>query len=125
VTGPYTVYAIRNRITGWLYIGSTRKSAGERWAQHRYSLRRGLHRCARFQEDFDRFGEESFAVLVLEEGVALGVEAWYLAEYRGDLYNRFRLSHTFSLPRTPPVSMTKLDKLHELWEATRSAEGRK
>ena len=53
------VYAIRNRLTGAAYVGSSR-DVGRRFAEHRFALEAGLHRAAGLQADWRRLGADAF-----------------------------------------------------------------
>lgn len=53
------VYAIKNMLTGQLYIGSA-KSLKDRWKAHRSALRARTHHNRLLQRDFDRYGLEVF-----------------------------------------------------------------
>ena len=59
------VYRIINLVNHKQYIGGT-SDIRRRRRQHRYDLREGTHRNPRIQEDFDLYGENMFAFLVLE-----------------------------------------------------------
>ena len=62
-----TIYAITNRITGRTYIGRTsQKLPSARVAKHFEALRSNRHKVEQFQDDFNRFGEESFEVKYLD-----------------------------------------------------------
>jgi hypothetical protein len=58
------VYAIRNRLSGDAYVGSSR-DIGRRFAEHRFRLEAGLHRAAGLQADWRRLGADAFEWRVL------------------------------------------------------------
>lgn len=58
------VYAIRNRINGHSYIGST-KNFKSRWHTHRSTLRRNKHHSFVLQRAWDKYGEDAFEFKVL------------------------------------------------------------
>lgn len=60
------VYAIRNKVTGDEYIGSTERPR-TRWQNHRYLLRNGKHTARLLQAAWDKYGEAAFEWVVLEE----------------------------------------------------------
>ena len=60
------VYVISNTLTGDCYIGSS-VDISKRWQQHRALLRIGAHHSARFQQAWDRYGEDVFLFAVLED----------------------------------------------------------
>ncbi len=53
------VYAIRNRLTGAAYVGSSR-DVGRRFAEHRFRLEAGLHGAVGLQADWRRSGPDAF-----------------------------------------------------------------
>lgn len=74
VTEPNCIYCIRCNANGRVYIGRT-KNLEQRIRQHLSELRRGYKKEMRnplFQEDFDKYGEESFSYYVLERDVSPG-----------------------------------------------------
>jgi predicted GIY-YIG superfamily endonuclease len=90
----YTIYAIRCKATGRIYIGCT-AFLQTRVHQHILELRRhekikvsggGKRKTGvEWQEDFDKHGEESFELYVLEDNVAykdrLVRETHWIEEY--------------------------------------------
>jgi len=62
---PSGVYQIRCLITGQIYIGSA-VSMLARWAEHRRSLRRGIHVNRHLQQAWYKYGEENFEFTVVE-----------------------------------------------------------
>jgi group I intron endonuclease len=88
IKNPSTIYAIRCIVNGKVYIGRT-QNLEQRIRQHWLDLKRGFKgnmRDPSFQNDFDRYGEESFTVHILEEHVppdaANDREAFWISEYR-------------------------------------------
>jgi uncharacterized protein YerC len=63
------VYAIKNRRTGKLYVGSTRE-LDVRWANHRGLLAQGLH-SPKMQAAWDESTPDDWEWIVLEEGIPL------------------------------------------------------
>jgi hypothetical protein len=59
------IYAIRNTITGRVYIGSS-LHLRRRWGWHQSALRLGFHGCARLLADWRAQGPTAFAFEVLE-----------------------------------------------------------
>lgn len=90
---PSTIYAIRCKENGKLYIGRT-QNLERRMREHLYELRNGSKRRrgehgredTDFQKDFTRYGESGFEVYVLEESVSPSDvcerEAAWIEEYR-------------------------------------------
>jgi group I intron endonuclease len=58
------VYAIRNRVTGAFYIGSS-VDLVNRLGRHRRELRKGTHSNPRLQAAWNKYGEEAFFTEVL------------------------------------------------------------
>jgi len=82
-----TIYAIRCKRNGYRYVGATGTSVRRRWSNHKSKLRgRQNHGTVKLQEAWDRFGEGSFVVEVLEEGVsysdAAEREAFWIGQFR-------------------------------------------
>lgn len=61
------VYAIRNSVTGRVYIGGS-TNIERRWRQHRESLNGGWKSATnhRLRDDWSRFGEGAFVFAVVE-----------------------------------------------------------
>lgn len=88
IKNPSTIYAIRCIKNNKVYIGRTQRFE-QRIREHWLDLKRGFKgnmRNPSFQNDFDRYGEECFAVYILEENVPPAAanerEAFWIAEYR-------------------------------------------
>ena len=74
----YSVYAIRCKATGRVYIGCTR-DVKRRINQHMIELRahkkikysnvKKIVRGKEWQDDFDTYGEESFEFYIMESGI--------------------------------------------------------
>lgn len=61
------IYAIRNKINGKVYVGSS-KSVHYRWGQsHRPFLRKGDHPNDHLQHSWSKYGEDNFEFEVIEE----------------------------------------------------------
>jgi len=54
------VYVITCTPTGKQYVGSAARSFAQRWRQHRYLLRRGLHHAPHLQNAWRKYGEDAF-----------------------------------------------------------------
>jgi len=59
------IYQIRNLVSGKRYIGSA-KSFRKRFYLHKWHLRKGIHKNARLQNAWDKFGAESFSFEIVE-----------------------------------------------------------
>lgn len=86
------IYRITNMANNKYYIGSAESFARREW-QHKYDLKRGVHKNPRLQAAWNKYGEEMFVFEVIEEvpeGVnVLQVEDTYLFKIVGneDCYN--------------------------------------
>lgn len=60
------VYAIRNSADGRLYIGSTVRTVGVRFREHRKLLRKGRHHSPYLQRAWGKYGEAAFDFHLLE-----------------------------------------------------------
>lgn len=61
------IYAIRNKITGKAYIGQTAMNFGDRRDCNFAKLRHNKHDNHNLQEDFNKYGENNYEFIVLEE----------------------------------------------------------
>jgi len=59
------IYAIRNLVNGFLYVGSA-VNFTKRWEEHRRSLRANRHENARLQNAWQKYGEVAFEFSILE-----------------------------------------------------------
>ena len=89
----FGVYSIINKTNGCVYIGSTAKSIRRRWDLHRSMLKRGVHYNIHLQRAWDKYGEDAFEFLILEEmankeEVTKHEQTWLdLHRMDGDVYN--------------------------------------
>lgn len=93
VTG---VYLIKNVLNGHCYVGSTSAQRGvsRRINDHINALKKGLHHSPILQRAWDKHGEQSFAVEVLEEcapELCLKREQYYLDTLR-PYYNIYKVA---------------------------------
>lgn len=58
------VYAIKNKISGQVYVGSS-ANIERRWYFHRYHLRVGTHHSRALQSSWLEHGEDAFVLEVL------------------------------------------------------------
>lgn len=77
------VYKIENEITGKVYIGST-NNFNRRKSEHFGGLKRKTHYSKKMQADYDKYGEKSLVMSVIEEckeDVRLDREQYYIDLY--------------------------------------------
>lgn len=70
----FVVYAIKNRVTGRMYFGSS-KTVQRRWADHRRQLNQGIHPNPAMTEDAQEHGIDSFKFFVISR-FATSQEMW-------------------------------------------------
>lgn len=62
-----TIYTITNKITGRTYVGKTsRGRPSARVTKHFEALRANRHKVELFQDDYNKFGEDSFVIKYLD-----------------------------------------------------------
>lgn len=60
------VYAIRNKTTGKVYIGSTITSFNKRWSYHIYRLNKNKHINIFLQRAWNKYGKDNFIFEIIE-----------------------------------------------------------
>jgi group I intron endonuclease len=86
------IYRITNMANGKYYIGSADSFARREW-QHKYDLKRGVHKNPRLQAAWNKYGPDMFVFEVIEElsegADQLQIEDTYLMKCVGqpDCYN--------------------------------------
>ena len=60
------VYAIRNKTTGKVYIGSTITSFNRRWLYHIYRLNHNKHNNIFLQRVWNKYGKDNFIFEIIE-----------------------------------------------------------
>lgn len=76
------IYAISNNITNKRYIGSS-TNVSKRWNSHKSCLRRSVHSNPHLQNSWNKYGENNFTFIVLEEvdrGCLIRKEENYLSQ---------------------------------------------
>lgn len=86
------IYAIRNDVNSFLYIGRTNMDLSKRFISHVGALKNGKHTSAAMQRDFDLFGQGKFRIELIEDvdskNVAEIERYWIMKFYAtGNLYN--------------------------------------
>lgn len=77
------VYKIENEITGKVYIGST-NDFYRRKHEHFWELMNKSHHSVKLQSDYDKYGEKSFSMSIIEEcedNIRLDREQYYIDLY--------------------------------------------
>jgi group I intron endonuclease len=79
------IYVIKNKINSKVYVGSS-KSVYYRWAgQHKPRLKKSKHENVHLQHAWDKYGENNFEFLILEECEAsalLAREEYWIEHYK-------------------------------------------
>ena len=79
------IYGIKNKINEKTYIGKTGMNFGDRWDSHRALLRSGKHFNQHLQRAWNKYGEENFEFIVIEDCNIDELdekEKYYIALYR-------------------------------------------
>lgn len=61
------VYAIKNKLNEKMYVGSSRQHKDNRWKAHLKALRNNKHHSDKLQRAWNKYGEENFEYIILEE----------------------------------------------------------
>jgi len=86
------IYRITNMANGHYYIGSAESFARREW-QHKYDLRRGVHKNPKLQAAWNKYGADMFVFEVVEDvengAKVLQIEDMWLVQHVGrpDCYN--------------------------------------
>ncbi len=93
------VYAIRNRLNGFVYVGCTAGKLAKRMREHRCLLNSWKHTATKLQTDWHKHGEAEFEIVALETlpqdatVVTKRVrELYWMQFYSTSLYNAFQNS---------------------------------
>lgn len=75
------IYLIYNEVTDKYYIGQG-KDVYERWRHHLYCMKHGIHHNHEIQEDYNKYGKDSFKFCVLENCTNRNErESFWIEEY--------------------------------------------
>lgn len=117
----HTIYAIRCKENGKLYIGRTTK-LDERLKVHFSELKSGRHKTKPLLEDYQKYGRDNFEVYVLEKDIPYSErhkEYDYMKKYNsfdkeygyntGDKKkkNGFKIDYIYSLPPNKFILSTR------------------
>ena len=93
------VYGIRNKLTGFVYVGCTAGKLAKRMREHRCLLNGWKHTATLLQTDWHKYGEAEFEIVTLETlpqdatVVTKRVrELYWMQFYSTQLYNAFQNS---------------------------------
>lgn len=93
------VYGIRNKFTGFVYVGCTAGKLAKRMREHRSLLNSGKHTATLMVTDWAKYGEDAFEIVTLEmlpkdaTVVTKRVrELYWMQFYSTALYNAFQNS---------------------------------
>lgn len=81
----FTIYAIRNKVNGKIYIGRTEQSVRERVLLHLYALKKCRHNSKTLQYDYKKYGKEAFEFYEIEDNVSFDNrdrKSFYMDLYR-------------------------------------------
>lgn len=79
------IYGIKNKVNNNIYIGKTGMNFGDRWDSHRSLLRGNKHFNQYLQRAWNKYGEENFEFVVIEDCSANELndkERYYIQLYR-------------------------------------------
>lgn len=86
-----TVYYIESTATGRLYVGSTARSARQRWLEHLHYLRKGTHHCRHLQRVYAKHGEHDLTFHPVEHVAdilfLLAREQFHIWRHEGRIMN--------------------------------------
>lgn len=63
----YGIYGIVNKVNGFVYVGKTVNSFGDRWDCHKAQLRKGYNGNRPLQEDWNIYGESNFEFIIIDD----------------------------------------------------------
>lgn len=90
------IYKIENKINGMVYIGSS-QDANERFKQHLILLKKGQHKISKFQDDFNRHGQDNFIFYIIEEADydnIRDIEYHYIKMHNRDMLYNISIGNT-------------------------------
>lgn len=107
----YTIYAIRCKSTGRLYIGRTYR-LDERIQTHFQTLKSKKHSSKLMIADYEKYGREDFEVYILEENVPYK-DRYKEYEYMKK-YNSFDEKYGYNRGDRNKQSKKKIEYIYEL-----------
>jgi group I intron endonuclease len=89
------IYALTCSINGFAYIGVTNANLAKRYREHRCLCKSNKHHATRLTDDWNKYGESVFSMVILEEteyshrGSHCAAEQKWIDHYKmqGKLYN--------------------------------------
>jgi group I intron endonuclease len=102
------VYAIKNKVTGKMYVGSSRQKGNNRWKAHLKSLKIGNHHSDKLQRSWNKHGEENFEYIILEQ-INENDDQFEREQIWIDKYNSFHKGYN-AAPTATKISMSEETK---------------
>lgn len=88
------IYHIKNKVNNKVYIGSA-VNFERRKFEHLHKLKKGIHHSYYLQKSWDKYGEHSFEILLLEEVICdedlINREQWWIDNSMSD-YNMCKIA---------------------------------
>jgi group I intron endonuclease len=103
------VYAIKNKINGLMYIGST-DNLKKRIESHLEHLKAGIHNY-KLQKAWNEFGENAFEFIVIEKDIPL-LKQFIAEQYWLDTFKSYKEGYNVNPKAGSYVPLTEQDK-HE------------
>lgn len=107
----HTIYAIRCKSNGKVYIGRTTK-LDERIKIHFAELKSGRHKIKSLLEDFNKYGKDDFEVYVLEKDIPYS-ERYKEYEYM-KMYNSFDKKYGYNFGDRGKKTTSTIDYIYKL-----------
>lgn len=131
-----TIYSLHCWASNSAYIGSTTRPVRRRFVEHCSRLRRGVHRNKHLQRAWNKYGEEVFECLVLDE--VLDKDLYQAEQYwldqalqAGDVYNMGACAanpmqgRTHTAAARAKISRANKGKQLSLWQRLRVSQTHK
>lgn len=100
------------------YVGSGHNITDSRKSNHLANLRHGKHSNRALQEAFDKFGEDAFKFVVLEECAVRDLytrEKYYMDQYQDTIFNVVGINNTKKQKRTGKKAVSHKTKFKDMF----------